>query len=84
MQRLAPGMRLEAMPLAHDKIGPALDSGQLDLAIGFLPRVGETLQQPLLNDRYVVLMRQGHPVAQRWAQLQKARTAPDAAQALLA
>jgi DNA-binding transcriptional LysR family regulator len=84
LQRHAPGMRLEAMPLLHDKIGPALDNGQLDLAIGFLPEVNDTLHQPLLSDRYVVLMRQGHPVAARWQQLQKARTAPDAAQALLA
>ena len=71
LQHHAPGMRLEAMPLPHDKIGPALDNGQLDLAIGFLPEVSDTLQQALLSDRYVVLMRQGHPVAKRWAQLQK-------------
>jgi DNA-binding transcriptional LysR family regulator len=84
LQRHAPGMRLEAMPLPHDKIAPALDNGQLDLAMGFLPEVNDTLQQPLMSDRYVVLMRQGHPVARRWAQLQKARAAPDASQALLA
>jgi DNA-binding transcriptional LysR family regulator len=71
LQRLAPGMRLEAMPLPHAKIGPALDGGQLDLAIGFLPEVADTLKQPLLSDRYVVLMRQGHPVAERWRALEK-------------
>ena len=60
------GMRLEALPLPHDQIAAALHSGQLDLAIGFLPEVADTLQQPLLNDRYVVLLRQGHPVARRW------------------
>jgi DNA-binding transcriptional LysR family regulator len=76
LQRLAPGMRLEAVPLAHDKIGAALDNGQLDMAIGFLPEVVETLQQPLLTDRYVVLMRQGHPVARRWAELQTTGNAP--------
>ena len=85
LQRHAPGMRLEAMPLPHDKIGPALDSGQLDLAIGFLPEVSDTLHQPLLSDRYVVLLRQGHPVAKRWHQLQKkAGASPDARLALLA
>jgi DNA-binding transcriptional LysR family regulator len=85
LQRHAPGMRLEAMPLPHDKIGSALDNGQLDLAIGFLPEVNDTLHQPLLSDRYVVLMRQGHPVAQRWHQLQKkAGASPDATLALLA
>ena len=71
LQHHAPGMRLETMPLPHDKITPALDNGQLDLAIGFLPEVSDTLQQALLSDRYVVLMRQGHPVAKRWARLQK-------------
>jgi DNA-binding transcriptional LysR family regulator len=85
LQRHAPGMRLEAMPLPHDKIGPALDNGQLDLAIGFLPEVSDTLHQPLLSDRYVVLLRQGHPVAKRWHQLQKkAGASPDATHALLA
>ena len=85
LQRHAPGMRLEAMPLPHDKIGSALDNGQLDLAIGFLPEVSDTLHQPLLSDRYVVLMRQGHPVAKRWHQLQKkAGASPDATLALLA
>ena len=55
------------------------------MAIGFLPEVGETLQQPLLTDRYVVLMRQGHPVARRWAELQASGNAhADALQALLA
>jgi DNA-binding transcriptional LysR family regulator len=84
LQRHAPGIRLEAVPLPHDKIGPSLDNGQLDLAIGFLPEVSDTLQQPLLNDRYVVLLRQGHPVAQRWSQLQKAEAGVDPSQDVLA
>jgi DNA-binding transcriptional LysR family regulator len=73
LQHNAPGMRLEARPLAHNKIGAALDSGQLDLAIGFLPEVQDTLHQPLLSDRYVLLMRKGHPVAKLWNQLQKSK-----------
>lgn len=60
------GMQLEAQPLPHKQIGAALQAGQLDLAIGFLPEVTDTLQQPLLRDRYVVLLRKGHEVAQRW------------------
>jgi DNA-binding transcriptional LysR family regulator len=82
LQHHAPGMRLEAMPLPHDKITPALDNGQLDLAIGFLPEVSETLQQPLMSDRYVVLMRQGHPVAQRWSQRQARPSTPEASEVL--
>jgi DNA-binding transcriptional LysR family regulator len=76
LQCHAPGMRLEAMPLPHDKIGQALDNGQLDLAIGFLPEVRDTLHQPLLSDRYVVLMRQDHPVAQRWSRMQARKPSP--------
>ena len=76
LQRMAPGMRLEALPLPHDHIGPALDNGQLDLAIGFLPEVRDTLYQPLLSDRYVVLMRQDHPVAQRWSRMQARKPSP--------
>jgi DNA-binding transcriptional LysR family regulator len=49
LQRMAPNMRLEAVPLPHHQIGPALDNGQLDLAIGFLPEVTDTLHRPLLR-----------------------------------
>lgn len=64
--REGPGMQLEALPVPHAQIAAALQSGQLDLAIGFLPEVADTLRQPLLSDRYVVLLRKGHEVAQRW------------------
>lgn len=64
--REGPGMQLEALPVPHAQIAAALQSGQLDLAVGFLPEVADTLQQPLLSDRYVLLLRKGHEVAQRW------------------
>ncbi len=84
LQHHTPGMRLETMPLPHDQIAPALDNGQLDLAIGFLPEVRDTLHEPLLSDRYVVLMRQGHRVAARWQQLQKTGAVADVAHDVLA
>ena len=62
LQTHAPGIRLAAQSLAHKDISAALDSGQLDLAIGYLPEVAHTQQTPLLEDRYVVLLRKGHPV----------------------
>jgi DNA-binding transcriptional LysR family regulator len=68
LAREGTGMQMEALPLPHEQIASALQSGQLDLAIGFLPEVAGTLQQPLLSDRYVVLLRKGHAVAQRWHQ----------------
>lgn len=61
----APGVRLEAVQLAPDAIGPALDEGRLDLAFGYLPGLAGTEQATLLTERYVVLLRRGHPLARR-------------------
>ena len=58
----APGVRLEAAPLPHGDITPALDSGKIDFALGFLPSVLETQRTALLTDRYIILVRAGHPM----------------------
>ncbi len=60
---LAPGVRLETLPLAPGEIAPALDSGRIDFAFGFLPQVRDTQRRHLLKDRYIVLLRKGHPFA---------------------
>lgn len=60
---LAPGVRLETLPLLPDEITPALDSGRIDFAFGFLPKVRDTQRVMLLKDRYIVLLRKGHPFA---------------------
>lgn len=62
----APGTRIETRALPTDEIAPALDSGRLDVAIGYLPAVADTLSRPLIRDRYVLLVRRGHPVLRRW------------------
>lgn len=59
----APGVRVEAVQLAADAIAPALQEGRLDLAFGFLPALQGTESAPLLHERYVVLLRRGHPLA---------------------
>ena len=61
----APGVRLECHVMPHTNIASDLDSGRLDFAIGFLPSVSDTQRRPLLKDRYVVLLREQHPLAQR-------------------
>lgn len=61
----APGVRLEAVQLAPEAIAPALDEGRLDLAFGYLPGLAGTEQAKLLTERYVVLLRRGHPLARR-------------------
>ncbi|MDW5442724.1 LysR family transcriptional regulator [Polaromonas sp. SM01] len=61
LRRLAPGLRIETTPLASGDIAQALDSGRIDFAFGFLPTVKDTQRVQLLKDRYIVLLREGHP-----------------------
>ncbi len=61
--RHAPGVRLQAVQLAPEAIGPALEQGRLDLAFGYLPGLAGTEHATLLTERYVVLLRAGHPLA---------------------
>ncbi|MDB5947104.1 MAG: transcriptional regulator, LysR family, partial [Ramlibacter sp.] len=65
LREQAPGVRLETMPLPRAEITEALDSGRIDFAFGFLPSVKETQRVQLLKDRYIVLLRKGHPFARR-------------------
>jgi len=63
-QRVAPGLRLEAVALEVEDISDALAAGAIDLAVGFLPGLGPPVRrQPLFRDRYVCLMRADHPAA---------------------
>jgi DNA-binding transcriptional LysR family regulator len=59
----APGVQLEAVQLEPAAIGAALEDGRLDLAFGYLPTLVGTEHVPLLDERYVVLLRRGHPLA---------------------
>lgn len=65
LRRLAPGVRLETQPLASSDIAQALDSGRIDFAFGFLPTVKDMQRVQLLKDRYIVLLRDGHPFIRR-------------------
>jgi DNA-binding transcriptional LysR family regulator len=65
LRERAPGVRIESMPLPRDEIGAALDAGRIDFAFGFLPMVKDTRSTELLHDRYVVLLRAGHPFTRR-------------------
>jgi DNA-binding transcriptional LysR family regulator len=53
------------MPLPRGEITAALDSGRIDFAFGFLPSVRDTQRLQLLKDRYIVLLREGHPFTRR-------------------
>lgn len=63
LRERAPGVRIETMPLPSTTIADALDSGHADFAFGFLPAVKDTQRVQLLKDRYIVLLREGHPFA---------------------
>lgn len=65
LARRAPDVRLETHQLDDKDIGAALDSGRLDLAVGYIPALAEYERKDLLSERYVVLMRAGHPLAPR-------------------
>lgn len=66
LQHHAPGVRLETLPVPRHEIPQRLDSGAIDFAFGFLPTVKDTQRVQLLQDRYVVLLRAGHPFAATW------------------
>jgi DNA-binding transcriptional LysR family regulator len=65
VRRRAPGVRIEAQQLDPAAIGAALEEGRIDLAFGYLPELTGTEHLHLLDERYVVLLRQGHPLAGR-------------------
>ena len=59
----APGVQVEARQLEPKSILPALENGTIDLAVGYFPELSGTEQARLLDERYVVLVRRGHPLA---------------------
>lgn len=63
MRRVAPGIKLTTRSWPQQEIGNALDSGDIHLAIGFLPELTTSAHAKLLTDRYVVLVRAGHSAA---------------------
>ncbi|WP_210411653.1 LysR family transcriptional regulator [Rhodoferax sediminis] len=62
VMQVAPGLRLELVQLEPAQVVPGLDSGHLNFAVGFLPTVTDTRRERLLDDRYVLLLRGGHPL----------------------
>jgi len=58
----APRVRIEAHQLDPAELEPALESGRLDLALGYIPSL-DVERVALWRERYVVVMRRGHPLA---------------------
>lgn len=61
----APGIRLVTQYLPQEEIADALHSGRLDFAIGLLPLVQGIRSHTIATDRYRVVVRRQHPLANR-------------------
>lgn len=62
LNRIAPHIHLSTLPMPTGAAEEALQSGEVDLAIGNLPSLGAGFYvQRLFRDRYVCLVRRGHP-----------------------
>ncbi len=63
LNRAAPGVRLDTVSLPTAELAQALTTGHVDFAFGFLPNLLDAglARAQLLQDKYCVLLRQGHP-----------------------
>jgi DNA-binding transcriptional LysR family regulator len=65
-QDAAPGVRLEIVPVPLNSVEGGMRSGDIDLAIGYVPGLsGECISQTLFQDQFVCMLRAGHPLARR-------------------
>jgi len=58
----APRVRVEAHQLDLADLAPALESGRIDMALGYIPSL-DVERTVLWRERYVIVMRRGHPLA---------------------
>jgi DNA-binding transcriptional LysR family regulator len=58
-----PHLRVEATQLPLADVLPALEQNRIDLALGYLPEIHGTEHEKLIDDRYVIVVRKGHPKA---------------------
>ncbi|HVW50573.1 MAG TPA: LysR family transcriptional regulator [Trinickia sp.] len=65
--RRAPHANLRSVSLSHSEVERELESGGIDLAVGYFPDLGGTnfFQQRLFTHRFICLMRRDHPLAAR-------------------
>jgi DNA-binding transcriptional LysR family regulator len=64
LAREAPGVTLRCVPVADAALREDMAAGRVDLALGSLPQLqAGFFQQALFRQRYLALMRAGHPLA---------------------
>ena len=58
----APRVSIDTVSPSRDELLSGLASGEVDLAVGFLPDLGkQVLEKRLFKERFVYIARQGHP-----------------------
>jgi len=58
----APGVKIEVVRMPIKEVHTALEAGDIDLAVGFLPGLVTGMrQQPLFREHYVCMLRADHP-----------------------
>lgn len=63
VKRDAPGVRIEVVRIPNKDAYTALEAGEIDLAVGFLPGLTTGIrQQSLFREYYVCMLRADHPV----------------------
>jgi DNA-binding transcriptional LysR family regulator len=62
MKTVAPGVTVAATQLPSDRYASVLESGEVDLVMGYAPQLGPGFhQQRLFDDLQLCLVREGHP-----------------------
>ena len=64
LSEAAPGVTLQVVSVTQASLKDDMATGRIDLAMGLLPQLqAGFFQQALFRQRYICLMRQGHPLA---------------------
>ena len=63
VKRDAPGVKIEVVRIPIKEVHPALEAGELDLAVGFLPGLTTGMRrQSLFREHYACMLRADHPI----------------------
>jgi DNA-binding transcriptional LysR family regulator len=76
LQKAAPHLRIEAVQMPRDRYAEALESGDVELAIGQLPKKRNLYQQGLRKLEFVGVMRKNHPTIGRTMSMKEFMDAP--------
>lgn len=77
LARAAPAVTMETMSSSRADLIAGLACGDIDLAAGFLPGLGKQVhQQRLFRERYVYVVRRGHPAVGEQLELAQLRHLP--------